>query len=552
MYCGRRTSLAPPEKMSPEQEESENKLKEKIINSGKTCCIDESLLMSSKGRELAQYFRQRLGSRRFFYLHGIEDRLKAKLTNASEAHQAKLALNAFNQIRGEDAPLTRPEGEALMLTGDINLAEYLIKELKVNESNIFFLLRNGHLRCWGEERRDKIKITQNQLHELLNEKKCWIASSALASARLTRFTEAAQMLPAPVQSHVQVLDVSVQNAIARNPKLEHTIHKLTTICDKHLLGAALPAAKENTLLALAIYYAAKEQCLLTVWNDAEEALRVWRKVAEMEKGKERLTRVAFCQFSWYGRLEPLKDFTQKSGTETLLPGILQPESPNIAQISAPTCSSIAEYLKGAELEGVELAGFTRKLQIALFKASGRKNAPGPEDPLTQEQLDFLVNEAYPEDFNAKAPSEHLIRTEGARLGKLISRLSIEEIRQIINGHNATRELAIIFARRWGKADILQALLDDSKELSPYCFNNWFKRSQNAEHNMTLEDLLLNNIYYNLLIKVIEKSAYLTHCKDTIDKLQLLARSAVISDVRKKAKYILESAAKKGGIGAHRQ
>jgi hypothetical protein len=301
-----------------------------------------------------------------------------------------------------------------------------------------------------------------------------------------------------------------------------------------LLGAALPAAKEWELIALSLYYAAKDQCLLTVWNDAEEALRVWKMVEGMDKGKERLSHVAFCQFSWYGKLEALKGFSQLSGTETLLPGKPEQKTPELTRIFPPTVNSIASYLKKE----------TRELQTKL-SLEFVDTIFTPTSTLKPEHIQFLVCDAYQDDFKAREPGEQAIRSAGAKLGKLISRVSIEEIRKIAGSDATWRELGIIYARRWGKAEILQALLNDSEVLSPYCFNNWFKGSQNKEHNMTLEELMLNSTYYHLLIQVINKSAYLTKATDTIDKLQLLQRSAVISEVRKRARDILKMAAEKG-------
>ncbi len=509
--------------------ETDDEIFQKIKQSGKICCFDVSFLMSPKGLELAQELRTLLGSKQFFYIQGVKETLKEMMLLPSKAHQATQALNFLQSITISEAA---PSGAPLMLTQDINLAEYLGK--RSGESSVYFLHRNGRFRCWKDERNDNLKDTQEQLVDVLAEKKCWITSSALASARLTRFTEAVQQLPAPVQANVQILDASARRAIKRNQKLEKTVNKLSSLCSNHLLGEALPAAKEWELIALSLYYAAKDQCLLTVWNDAEEALRVWEMVEGMEKGKERLSHVAFCQFSWYGRLEALKGFSQLSGTETLLPGKSEPQTPDLTQIFPPTVNSIASYLKKDELE--MRTTLSLKFEDALFS---------PKFALKPEHLQFLIHDAYQDEFKAREPGEQAIRSAGAKLGKLISRASIEEIRKIVGSDAAWRELGIIYARRWGKAEVLQSLLNDSDVLSPYCFNNWFKGSQNKEHNMTMEELMLNSTYYHLLIQVINKSAYLTKASDTIDKLQLLQRSAVISEVRKRAQDILKMAAAKG-------
>lgn len=530
MSCGKENSLPPPEEMYPDHNiETEDEIIQKIKQSGKIFCFDESFLMSPKGLELAQKLRSSLGSNRFFYLQGIEEKLKEKKKNPAEAYQASQALNFLQSITISGVT---PTDSLLMLTQDINLAEYLGK--RSGESSVYFLHRNGSFRCWKDERNDNLKDTQEQLADVLADKKCWITSSALASARLTRFTEVVQQLPAPVRANVQILDASAQRAISRNLKVEKTVNKLSSLCCKHLLGAALPAAKEWELIALSLYYGAKDQCLLTVWNDTEEALRVWKMVEGMDKGKERLSHVAFCQFSWYGKLEALKGFSQLSGTETLLPGKPEQKTPELTRISPPTVNSIASYLKKE----------TRELQTTL-SLEFEDIIFTPTSTLKPEHIQFLVRDAYQDEFKAREPGEQDIRSAGAKLGKLISRVSIEEIRKIAGSDATRRELGIIYARRWGKAEVLQALLNDSEVLSPYCFNNWFKGSQNKEHNMTLEELMLNSTYYHLLIQVINKSAYLTKATDTIDKLQLLQRSAVISEVRKRAQDILKMAAEKG-------
>ena len=136
------------------------------------------------------------------------------------------------------------------------------------------------------------------------------------------------------------------------------------------------------------------------------------------------------------------------------------------------------------------------------------------------------------------PDEQTIRTSGTVLGKQISRLSLEELKDCVGNDPARQALAIIYARRWNMPHILEHFLSESVILSPYCFENWFKRSQNAQQHITLEELMLNNTYYDFLRQVITKTPFVDESGDSVKKLHLLQSSATISEVRKRADHIL--------------
>ena len=491
---------------------------DEIQQSSKTCCFDESLPVTHEGRIILSYLRHKLGSRRLFMEALVADKISQHEGNS-------IAMRFLESLNVQ--PAAGPMH--FLVTRDINLAEYIGH--RTSETRVYILNNNGVLRAWKEERSENMARAVNDVGNTLARTCCWVTSSALAASRISRFAEILEQLPESSRAKVHMLDVSAGKACKKHSRAQVAIRKLTSLCSFQGVEAAFPTAHENTLLAMAIIYAPRNESLITVWNSAEQAERVCEIVASYPEGKDRLRNVAFCELSWYGKLVPLKNFTRNNLAREILQGV--PDE-MVTQVTA----------RQRSLTLIELADFLglssdQPLIIKLFKQD-EDNIANANDILSQEQINFLCSQ-----FSLPEPDEQLQKTCGPQLGKMVAKLSLNEIQEAIGRNPQKRELAIIYARRWEKEDILQALLNEAKLLSPYCFNNWFKRSQNAERSMGLEDLLLNGTYYNLLQQVIEKTPYFAHSEDSVSKLQLLQRSAIVAEVKKRASYILKLIEPKG-------
>lgn len=488
-------------------------------------CFDESMLSTRESRDglkILRYLRQNIGSRHLFCEKSVKDNLEP---------DEREGLQFLEDLLVDEKSIDDPGASPCMITRNINLAEFLGQ--RVGENRIFILNKRGQLRSWKEERSENMLRTVEELGNTLVDNKCWLSSSVLRASRITRFVEALEKSQETTRSHVLVLDKSISKACRKNESVSETLNKLTSLCAYQQIQNAMPEAREAELLALAISYADKGSTLLTVWNAAAQAEKVWNLVEATPGGANRLRNVAFCELTWYGKLVPLRNFNKNQLAQELLISTAQgtASSPTYERPREATLLSVANYL------GVDRQ--TLKEELSIFE---RRIVANDLLALSQKQLNFICQK-----FAQPKPDETLLRAIGPKLGKSIAKHQMEEIRAIIDHDSPKRELAIIYARRWQKEDILQVLLDESEYLSPYCFNNWFKRSQNTEHNMSLEDLLLSNTYYNLLIQVIDKSLHLSNADDAIAKLQLLQRSAIVAEVRKRAGAILESAAAKGAV-----
>ena len=537
---------------------------EEIQNSKKICCFDESILISDEGVSIASYLRGELGSNKFFHLPRMEQRLeelKNNLTNelktieASEEFkqappsrrlvkkvtilETKLKAVEEAQSLGLLGTTTKPKGKpVVMITGDINLAEYL--GMRNSKHNVYLLCFNKEHRkmelCrWSDVRNTEIQKTRNYLSRILAESPCWISSSALASARLSRFTEALQELPRTLQEQVKILDYSACQAAKKSPETAGRLNKLVSFCKTQELGKALPTATENELLALAICYAAKDENIITIWNDKRQAEQV-RQIVRSREGEKQLGRVAFFQFNWFGNLEELSDFPDNELAKALggsLGSEENTDTQNPASLPYPTIQKLANAL-GTDIYAI------KEILIDKLNALSRNVSLRFDATLSNEDFRSLCQEKeFQQKIVERFPDEQTIRTTGALLGKQISRLSLEGIKEIIGDSPARNELAIIYARRWEMSYILENLLKATDILSPYCLENWFKRSQNAQQHMTLKDLMLNNTYYNFLREVVVKTPYVDSASDAITKLRLLQASAEIPEIRKRAGCILD-------------
>lgn len=492
-----------------------------ILQSGKSCCFDESLLRTQEGCNILKKLRITLGSKRLFYQKDIEQRLPQKTAKDKRIYREVKEL--LSSMRLEVGPGNSP----FMVTADINLAEYLGN--RSGHKRIYILTQNGKLRNWQEVRDEKLGRAINLLGNTLIDKKCWIASSALASARINRFAEVLTKLPEITRSQVIALDISISKAM-KNQRIADSVRHLSSLCTAPKLKEIFPAASEEEMLALAITHSDKKSTLLTIWNDAEQAKKVYDLANTTARAKLRLQNVAFCQLSWAGQLEPLEGFNGNNLARELFDsGEQTPAEPDTGSGVRLQLRNIAHHFN-----------LQPKNLVTRLLKHDPKHIANQLDVLTLDQIAFICKQ-NPQP----TPDDALQRTLGPKLGKRVAQCSLEEIENDIGDDPMKRELAIIYARRWEKLDILRALLDEADILSPYCFNNWFKRSQNTGHNLKLEDLMLDNSYYQLLHQVIDKSLYLENVEDAIAKLQLLQRSAIITEVRNRARIILDKAAARG-------
>lgn len=493
--------------------ERNKQILDEIQQSCKTCCFDESLPATHEGRIILSHLRKKLGSKKLF----MEALVADKISN-SVAHTFIEGLNV--------KPATGPMH--YLVTRDINLAEYIGR--RTSESRVYILNNNGLLRSWKEERAENMTRAINDVGNTLTGTRCWVTSSALSSARISRFAEIMEQLPESSRARLHMLDVSAGKAGKKKSRLGEAIQKLANLCSCQNVEAAFPSAQENTLLAMVIIYAPKNESLITIWNSAEQAERVCEIVESYPEGKDRLRNIAFCELSWYGKLVPLKNFSRNNLAREILQSDQNETSRQTTVAPQPKdLSAWADYLEISPGDAI--------IKFMDLDPTDFKNET---DILSQEEINFLFSQFPPPE-----PNEQFLRTVGPKLGKQVAQLPLADIQRSINGERFKLELAIIYARRWEREDVLAALISQADSLSSYCFNNWFKRSQNAEHSMSLDDLLLNGTYYNLLLQLIEKTPFFAHSEDAISKLQLLQRSAIVAEVKKRAAYILELIKSKG-------
>ena len=533
---------------------------DEIINSSKTCFYDHTLLLSPEGLSIASFLRRMLGSRireeqktgGLYHLPGLKEKLNQrkqmlegelqKLKDSPEYKQQPSPEKLVRKVTRLESDLQRveraleselstnplPENLAqkrnslILLTADINLAEHIGK--RSGENCIYFFWKNKMLRNWRDLRAEKIEVTRNSLEELLPDTPCWITSSTLASARLSRFTDALLKLPESMHRAVKLLDISAGEAEKKSRGAADTIQKLSSCCGIQPLGEALVTNREDELLALIISHTKKGQTLVTVWNDKNQAERV-RQLVVKAGAEAHLRRVAFCQFNWFGKLERLSEFPDNPMACTLCGTSADTEEPR--EYSNPAFDVFEKAL-----------GISRVERITALNGWEKQKGKSPHAELSNETFRYLCEEKFPDKMVKFTPDEQTIRTSGTVLGKQISRLSLEELKDCVGNDPARQALAIIYARRWNMPHILEHFLSESVILSPYCFENWFKRSQNAQQHITLEELMLNNTYYDFLRQVITKTPFVDESGDSVKKLRLLQSSATISEVRKRADHIL--------------
>lgn len=522
-----------------------------ICNSGKELCFDESMLLSREGREILLYMRIHMGSQRFFIHTSVEQNLR-KLNGTAlpprKAEEVKKALLFLDDLLIENKDYAQNPLRPYMLTRDISLAEFLAE--RSSEERVYILNNEQKVLTWRTERENNNRRTLAGVQRALSTGLCWLTSSALASSRATRFIGLLPSLPETMQSRVHLLDISKNKALDKTPGTLKTTSEISkTRITEHNVAGAFPIADEITLLTAMVTYSDKNVPLYTVWNDIQQAEELRNKLSTLPNGKELLAKVGFCELSWYGNLVPLRNMNDNLIAQKLLAA---------ATIqTTPTTPANEEQ----DLTVLDMA-FELGLQPHIIVGSlfSRGLTANPTTKLSKENVNYLRNkfsQSTPSTengsvttptFTAEAPQvpdAQTIRSFGPMLGQVVREAPLSQIRELIANNRVKRELALIYARRWDRADIVGALLDDSESLSSYCFENWFKRSQNATRNIGQEDLLLNEKYYSLLRRLIGKSPDLSGCNDSMGKLHHLSINAITQTARKRAADIMQLAQAKG-------
>lgn len=458
------------------------KILSNLVESGKNLCFDESILLCKEGRQILLYLRFQVGNERFYINRSVIESLKNSVEKQKNPEAAEAQLFITDLMGGSYNPhriVQRP----VMLTRNIGLAEYLSE--KWDSSCVYILNNEMHLIPWKEEETANRERAIRALNTALRRGNCWFTSSALASARLTKFAKLLSNLPSELCKRVHFADISARRSCMKNAKSNQALELLKdNQATEHNLSTALATASEFDLMVEVLRYSAPQENMYTVWNDAEEAEALIMKVRGLPHGREILAHTYFLELGWHGHFMQLRGL--RSQTPDLIKTVLN--------------EAVAPELK--------------------FNTDTDNTAP-------------------------TEPDKQTVRSIGPQLGTHVRNMDIDELRSIIGNDAVKRELAIVFARRWDRPDILKDLLADATVLSPYCFANWFKRSQNATQNMSTEDLLNNNDYYYMLQQVIEKSPHLGNSQETMNKLNFVMFNADSAEARRRAEQILRAAIAKG-------
>ena len=151
-------------------------------------------------------------------------------------------------------------------------------------------------------------------------------------------------------------------------------------------------------------------------------------------------------------------------------------------------------------------------------------APAQEDSfISSPEAQLPPETAQPESESASM--DEIVQLEGTSLALLVKSDQNEAVHEIAEKSRNHRALAILYSCRWGKPTLLASLLERAEELPGYCFNHWFKRSQKAQRIVPIEELLLNDAYYECLRCVVQNTKDFQEQSASITVLQAFARGA---------------------------
>lgn len=398
--------------------------------------------------------------------------------------QRMMADSVFRRIAIGRADKQQP---VHFLTSDTALAEVL--GLYV-EKITFFDRRKLTVTDWQECRAEKIQEAKSTLAQQLGQSDVVLTSSALRSPFLNQFLQNVQA------AALEKTQLPRLHGLSRSVCPGHlsweTLALLANDEVVHSIASDASYVTESALLD-ALYFARSSGrniiMLVSGWHDV-----VHRYDARTRAHEFNADSVIFCEIAPMGDLAPLlNDWRLRKFSEG--PGLPFPKAP--APVEEPMPSQ-------------------PELQTAI--------------PDVQTLPEMSI--------------EDTARQEGPLLAQLVKTGQDASVMEVAARSRAHGALAVLYACRWGKPELLGRLLQDVEELPGYCFDHWFKKSPNNGSIVPREQLLMNDAYYAYLRCVVRLTKELHADSPSVAVLQSYQRG--MGDcLPKRAKAILEMIRNRG-------
>lgn len=174
-------------------------------------------------------------------------------------------------------------------------------------------------------------------------------------------------------------------------------------------------------------------------------------------------------------------------------------------------------------------------------------APALELPTGAETMDYndepVVENS--EEAAVRLPDiEEEVSSVGSHLAQLVKAENLQAVLAAVGENQQRLSLAILYALRWGRTSMLQELVPYARELSPYCFDNWFKKSPKNTNSLSCEQLLSDDFYYEQLRSVVRLSRHFSQPSPSVSVLVRLASQGA-GEVSLRARAVLEMLRSRG-------
>ena len=138
----------------------------------------------------------------------------------------------------------------------------------------------------------------------------------------------------------------------------------------------------------------------------------------------------------------------------------------------------------------------------------------------------------------------MVKADGPLLAQLVKYGQEEAVLAAAAKSPVHRAMAALYACRWAKPELLGRVLQDAADLPPYCFDHWFKKSNNSPRCVKTEQLLEEDVYYEALRCVVRNTCGLHGASPSVAVLYGLSKpEGTLVSLR--AKALLEMLRKRG-------
>ena len=376
------------------------------------------------------------------------------------------------------------------LTADMALAE----ALGVYAEKITFLDRAGKLVLdWRNHRKACVQTAQTELADLLAESTVVLTASGLQSPYLHQFLRNVQAV-APEKTHRPRLHaLSLESFIAYGHLSWEVQNLLESGIVAHFQGYETPYRSESAMLD-ALYYARtsgrKVTLIVSGWHEVVHRYDSRSHAAEHEPDA-----VNFRVITPMGGLQPLLNVWQ---LRKLFPKEPEP----------------------------------------FPKAPEPQETPAAEPELPE------TDSPHPEIPEKDATPEEVVKSDGPLLAQLVKYGQDEAVLAAAAKSPVHRAMAALYACRWAKPELLNRVLQDAADLPTYCFDHWFKKSNNSPRCVKSEQLLEEDVYYESLRCVVRNTCGLHGASPSVAVLYGLTKSDGTL-VAQRAKALLEMLRKRG-------